>query len=87
MPVDGPANVGMDVMSQRIWQIDAAILMTMPKQGCLCRCIITKSAYTKNEDFATADAIYDEIGEAGEEKFSLNDLTTAGVTDPKVVNA
>ncbi len=52
-----------------------------------CRCIVTTSAYTKDEDFETADAIYDCIGDAGEERFSLNDLTPQGVTDPKVVNA
>jgi len=51
------------------------------------RCIVTTSAYTKNENFETADAIYDCIGDAGEERFSLNDLTPQGVTDPKVVGA
>jgi len=55
--------------------------------GRSCRCIVTTSAYTKNENFETADAIYDCIGDAGEERFSLNDLTPQGVTDPKVVGA
>ncbi len=39
-----------------------------------CSCIVTKSSYTENEDFSGADAIYDCIGEAGEERFSLSDL-------------
>eukprot|EP00775_Hariotina_reticulata_P003463 gene3463-3734_t len=38
-------------------------------------CVITKSSYTQNEDFGAADAVFDSIGEAGEERFSLGDLT------------
>jgi beta-phosphoglucomutase-like phosphatase (HAD superfamily) len=39
-------------------------------------CVVTKSSYTGAEDFgaAGADAVYDCIGEAGEERFSLADL-------------
>ena len=51
----------------------------------VCRCIVTTSAYTKDEDFGTADAIYDCIGDAGEERFSLTDLTTPGTTSDAVV--
>ena len=47
---------------------------------------MTTSAYTKGENFETADAIYDCIGDAGEERFSLNDLTAPGVTDDAVVS-
>ena len=42
------------------------------------RVIITESSYTKGEDFTLADAVFDCIGEAGEERFSLHDLTTPG---------
>ena len=43
------------------------------------RVIVTESYYTKGEDFTIADAIFDCIGEAGDERFSLNDLTTPGI--------
>lgn len=36
--------------------------------------MVTKSSYTENEDFSGADAIFDCIGEAGDERFSLSDL-------------
>ena len=42
------------------------------------RCVVTRSAYTQDEAFAGADAVFDCIGEAGEERFSLDDLTTPG---------
>jgi beta-phosphoglucomutase-like phosphatase (HAD superfamily) len=38
-------------------------------------CVITKSSYTQNEDFSAADAVHDCIGNAGEERFSLADLS------------
>lgn len=43
------------------------------------RCVVTESHYTKGEDFKVADAVFDCIGEAGDERFSLNDLTTPGL--------
>lgn len=42
------------------------------------RCVVTKSRYTENESFDSADAIFDCIGEAGNERFSLNDLLSPG---------
>ena len=42
------------------------------------RCIVTKSRYTENESFDSADAIFDCIGEAGDERFSLDDLLSPG---------
>ena len=42
------------------------------------RCIVTTSSYTVDEDFSTADAVFDCIGDAGDERFSLHDLTTPG---------
>ena len=42
------------------------------------RCIVTTSSYTVDEDFGTADAVFDCIGDAGDERFSLHDLTTPG---------
>jgi HAD superfamily hydrolase (TIGR01509 family) len=47
------------------------------------RCIVTQSYYTKNEEFRIADAVFDCIGEAGDERFSLNDLTTPGIVELK----
>ena len=44
----------------------------------MCRCIVTTSSYTVDEDFGTADAVFDCIGDAGDERFSLHDLTTPG---------
>ena len=41
--------------------------------------MVTESHYTKGEDFAIADAVFDCIGEVGEERFSLHDLTTPGL--------
>ena len=40
------------------------------------RCIVTKSRYTENESFDSADAIFDCIGDEGDERFSLDDLLT-----------
>ena len=37
-------------------------------------CIVTKSAYTQNEDFANADAVVDCIGDSGQERFSLHNM-------------
>jgi beta-phosphoglucomutase-like phosphatase (HAD superfamily) len=37
-------------------------------------CVITKSSYTQNEDFSVADAVFDCIGDAGDERFSLREL-------------
>lgn len=42
------------------------------------RVIVTKSRYTEDESFDGADAVFDCIGEKGEERFSLDDLTTPG---------
>jgi hypothetical protein len=37
--------------------------------------VVTKSSYTQDEDFRAADAVFDCIGDAGGERFSLADLT------------
>lgn len=42
------------------------------------RCVVTTSAYTADEDFQLADAVFEEIGEEGNESFSFHDLTTPG---------
>ena len=44
-----------------------------------CRCVVTESFYTRGEDFKIADAVFDCIGDAGDERFSLHDLTTPGM--------
>ena len=36
------------------------------------RCVVTKSRYTEDEDFDVADAVVDCIGDAGDERFSLD---------------
>ena len=46
------------------------------------RCIVTKSRYTEDEGFDVADAVFDCIGDAGDERFSLHDLTTPGARTP-----
>ena len=42
------------------------------------RCIVTKSRYTEGESFDSADAIFDCIGDADDERFSLDDVCTPG---------
>jgi HAD superfamily hydrolase (TIGR01509 family) len=42
------------------------------------RCVVTQSSYTADEDFSLADAVFECIGDAGDEQFSLHDLTTPG---------
>ena len=42
-------------------------------------CVVTKSSYTGGEDFAAADAVFDCIGDAGSERFSLKDLVKLSV--------
>jgi len=42
------------------------------------RCIVTESRYTAGEEFGSADTVVDCIGDAGEERFSLDDLTFPG---------
>jgi beta-phosphoglucomutase-like phosphatase (HAD superfamily) len=37
-------------------------------------CVITKSSYTHNEDFSVADAVFDCIGDTGDERFSLKNV-------------
>ncbi len=42
------------------------------------RCCVTKSIYSEGEDFTGADAVFDCLGEAGEERAKFHDLTTPG---------
>jgi len=42
------------------------------------RVCVTKSIYSENEDFDGADAVFDCIGDDGEERFGFEDLTTPG---------
>lgn len=51
------------------------------------RVVVTESYYTKGEDFSNADAVFDCIGEDGEERFSLHDLTTPGMEKLKIAGA
>ncbi|GBG76582.1 hypothetical protein CBR_g22462 [Chara braunii] len=43
-------------------------------KGAGMKCVVTKSGYTADEDFSIADAIFDCIGDAPEERFGLTDL-------------
>lgn len=36
---------------------------------------MTKSSYTEDEDFLKADAIYDCIGDKGDERFTFAEVT------------
>ena len=38
------------------------------------RCIITKSGYTQNEDFAEADTVLSELGDPPSIKVTLSEL-------------
>lgn len=42
------------------------------------RVVVTTSPYTQEEDFAEADAVFDCIGDRGDERFFVTDLTTPG---------
>lgn len=44
------------------------------------RCVVTVSSYTKDEDFALADAVFDKI----EDNFTVDDLTTPGTPLPSM---
>lgn len=45
-------------------------------------CVVTKSSYTQDENFDQADAIFDCIGDTGDERFSLSDLVKLIERDP-----
>jgi len=47
------------------------------------RVVVTKSRYTEDESFENADAVFDCIGEKGQERFSLDDLSTPGALEEK----
>lgn len=42
------------------------------------RVCVTKSIYSEDEDFAGADAVFDCIGDEGDERFSFSELSTPG---------
>ena len=42
------------------------------------RVCVTKSIYSEDEDFTGADAVFDCIGDDGDERFGFEDLTTPG---------
>lgn len=42
--------------------------------ACMCRCVVTKSSYTEDEDFSKADAVFDCIGDKGDERFTFADM-------------
>ena len=47
---------------------------------CFCRCIVTKSSYTETEDFTKADAVFDCIGDKGDERFTFADMVSDKLT-------
>ena len=42
------------------------------------RVCVTKSIYSQDEDFSSADAVFDRIGDEGDEQFSFHELATPG---------
>jgi HAD superfamily hydrolase (TIGR01509 family) len=42
------------------------------------RVCVTKSIYSRDEDFSSADAVFDRVGDEGDEQFSFHELTTPG---------
>jgi HAD superfamily hydrolase (TIGR01509 family) len=42
------------------------------------RCCVTKSIYSEGEDFSRADAVFDCLGDEGDERVKFHDLTTPG---------
>jgi len=42
------------------------------------RCCVTKSIYSEDEDFTGADAVFDCLGDEGDERAKFHDLTTPG---------
>jgi len=43
-------------------------------------CIVTKSSYTKNEDFSGADAVFESLEDGGVSLGMLSDLVTRKTT-------
>jgi HAD superfamily hydrolase (TIGR01509 family) len=42
------------------------------------RCCVTKSIYSEDEDFSRADAVFDCLGDEGDERVKFHQLTTPG---------
>lgn len=45
---------------------------------------MTKSQYTEEEDFKKADAVYDCIGDKGDERFSYSDMVKPSLQESTV---
>ncbi|CAG9467283.1 unnamed protein product [Pedinophyceae sp. YPF-701] len=68
----------LDVSPARCVVIEDSRIGLLAGKGAGMRVVVTKSSYTEEEDFAEADAVFDCIGDEGDERFSLDDLTTPG---------
>lgn len=69
----------LDVQPARCVVIEDSRIGVAAAKAAGMRVIVTESFYTKNEDFSNADAVFDCIGDSGEERFGLEDLTTPGM--------
>jgi hypothetical protein len=58
-------------VTQRALSVTQRALSATPRSH---RCVVTKSGYTADEDFSSADAVFNYIGDKGDEQFSLDDL-------------
>lgn len=69
----------LDVNPARCVVVEDSKIGLLAAKAAGMRCVVTKSSYTQNEDFTLADAVFDCIGDKGDERFSLDDLTTPGM--------
>lgn len=75
-----PSNYSPFPIYHRFEMLECDMIST--ERELLCRCIITKSRYTGGEDFSVADVVFDCIGDAGDERFSLYDLLPTQPVSP-----
>lgn len=66
------------VNPQRCVVIEDSRIGLLAARAAGMRCVVTTSSYTVEEEFGTADAVFDCIGDEGDERFSFHDLTTPG---------
>ena len=61
-----------------IWAIRLTWFFCLQGKAAGMRVCVTKSIYSEDEDFTGADAVFDCIGDDGDERFGFEDLTTPG---------
>lgn len=78
MQHSGSSDADAQPSFRRCVVIEDSVIGLQAAKAAGMRCIVTTSRYTENESFDSADAIFDCIGEAGDERFSLDDLLSPG---------